>query len=128
MVADASVKPNRAWSDWLATACALLAAICAGIGFRYVFLAGCAADLKVGLGNPLEALRLENISMLWLAGSSVLFGLATGMSIAWLFRHSFAAALLEGVIPAGIVWVLFWFAALEVEGYGIESCGIYGGI
>lgn len=103
MGTDAAARPHRFWSGWLVAVLALPAAICAGIGFRYVFLAGCAGDLKVGLGNPLEALRLENIAMLWLAGSSVLFGLAIGMSIAWLFRHSFVAAALEGVILAGIV-------------------------
>jgi hypothetical protein len=111
----------------LAIAFALAAAICAGIGFRYVFLAGCTADLKTGLGNPLEALRLEEIGMQWLAGSTALFGLAIALCIVRLFRHSLPVALIEAVVPAAVVGVVLWMVAWEVEGYGVRSSGIYNG-
>jgi hypothetical protein len=111
----------------LVIAFALPAAICAGTGLRYVFLAGCTADLKTGLGNPLEALRLEEIGMQWLAGSTALFGLAIALCIVRLFRHSLPVALLEAVVPAAAVGIVLWLIAWDLGRYGIESCGIYGG-
>jgi len=118
---------NRGGADWLAIAFAMAAAICAAIGLRYVYLSGCAADLKVGVGNPTEALRLEAIAMQWLAGSTTLFGGAIALCIVRLFRHSLPVALLEAVVPAAAVRIVLWLIAWDLGRYGIVSCGIYGG-
>jgi hypothetical protein len=111
-------------SGWLISAATLLALICAAIGFRFAFLAGCAGDLKVGLGDPLEALRLENIAMLWLAGATILGVLAIAVTIVRYLHLSFLVGLF---IPAGLIWVVLWFAAMEVERFGVRSCGVWNG-
>jgi hypothetical protein len=101
--------------------------MCAAIGFRFVFLSGCAGDLKVGLGDPLEALRLEGIAMQWLAGATLLAGLAIAASIVWFFHHSILAAMLEAVVPAALVGIMLWLVAWDVTRFGIQSCGVWNG-
>jgi hypothetical protein len=126
--ADPPATANFRWFGRLAVAVALLAVICAAIGFRFVFLAGCAGDLKVGLGDPLEALRLEEIAMQWLVGATVLAGLAIAAGIVSLFHHSILAALLEAMVPAALVGIIFWFVAWDVQVFGHRSCGVWNGI
>jgi len=62
-----------------------------------------------------------------LAGATLLAGPAIAASIVRLFHHTLPAALMESTIPAGLIWIALWFAAIDVERFGIQSCGVWNG-
>jgi hypothetical protein len=95
----------------------LLFAMCAALALFVMFKAGCAGDPKVGsLGNPVRALELEGVGLLPLLLSAASGGAAIGLASRSVHRIA------QGVAFALLVFIGLWFAGMQFEVWGVQSC------
>lgn len=95
----------------------LLFAVSAALSLFVMFKAGCAGDPKGGsLGNPVRALELEGVALLPLLLSTVFGGAAISLASRSVHRVT------QGVAFALVALIGLWFAGMQFEVLGVQSC------
>jgi len=95
----------------------LLFALSAAVALFILFKVGCAGDLKGGsLGDPIRALELEGVGLFPLLVSAASCGATFGLVSQSIHRVA------HGVGFALLALICLWFAGMELEIWGIQSC------
>lgn len=95
----------------------LLFAVSAAVALCVMFKAGCAGDPKGGsFGDPVRALELESVGLFPLLVSAASGGAALGLASQSIHR------IVRGAGFALLVLICLWFAGMQFETWGIQSC------
>src|SRR5262245_16165311 len=112
---------ERTRRKYLPVVCGLIAMLCIGIGLAFAFKSGCAADMKSGIGDVRRAMAFELTSVvLQIIG---LVSLAVAGAIIVRERHGLYGVALYAPLQLVLGGLLLWLLALQIETWGVQSCG-----